>query len=86
MPHTPIILVGMKADLRNDQDTIDKLANKGIKVLTAEDGLALVKQVGAAKLVEISAVKGSGLKELCEAIVQVIMVPSKSRRTLLQSL
>jgi len=54
-PHAAIILCGMKLDLREDQDTINKLQEKGLDIISFEQGTALASEIGAASYVECSA-------------------------------
>ena len=39
-----LILVGTKADLREDRETIERLAEKGLAPISYEQGMALAKQ------------------------------------------
>ena len=47
----PILLVGNKTDLRNDEVTIHELAKSGQKLTTVEDGEAMAGRIGASKYV-----------------------------------
>ena len=52
---TPFLLVGTQMDLRNDQQTIQKLAKNKQKPITTEQGDSMAKQLKAVKFVECSA-------------------------------
>ena len=52
---TPFLLVGTQMDLRNDQQTIQKLAKNKQRPITTEQGDSLAKQLKAVKFVECSA-------------------------------
>ena len=54
-PKTPFLLVGTQIDLRDDADTIVKLAKNKQKPLSFETGERLAKDLGAARYVECSA-------------------------------
>ncbi|XP_017708551.1 PREDICTED: ras-related C3 botulinum toxin substrate 1-like isoform X1 [Rhinopithecus bieti] len=53
-PNTPIILVGIKLELRDDKDTIEKLKKK-LTPITYLQGPAIAKEIGAVKYLECSA-------------------------------
>ena len=54
-PNTPVILVGTKLDLRDDEDTIEKLKEKELAPITYPQGLQMMEEIGAAKYLECSA-------------------------------
>ena len=66
LPTTPIILVGLKNDLRNDEYVVNSLAQKGQKVVSKKEGEAMANKIGAAKYVECSAKENDGVKEVFE--------------------
>ncbi|XP_029339521.1 ras-related C3 botulinum toxin substrate 3 isoform X2 [Mus caroli] len=45
-PHTPILLVGTKLDLRDDKDTIERLRDKKLAPITYPQGLAMAREIG----------------------------------------
>lgn len=53
-PNTPIILVGTKLDLRDDKDTIEKLKEKKLTPITYPQGLAMAKEIGMFKSLQLS--------------------------------
>ena len=54
-PNTPVILVGTKLDLRGDKETIKKLKEKRLAPITYSQGLEMMKEIGAVKYLECSA-------------------------------
>ena len=54
-PNTPIILVGTKLDLRDDQETVEKLKEERLAPITYPQGLQMMKEIGAVKYLECSA-------------------------------
>ena len=54
-PNTPVILVGTKLDLRDDEDTIKKLKEEELMPITHSQGLQMMEEIGAAKYLECSA-------------------------------
>jgi len=69
-PHTKILLLGSKTDLRNDSITLKELGKEGKDPLSEDDGIELAEEIGAIGYLECSAVEGKGLKELTDSIVQ----------------
>ncbi|KAL5481838.1 hypothetical protein EMCRGX_G022091 [Ephydatia muelleri] len=61
-PNTPIVLVGTKMDLREDQQTIETLKAKRLAPISYPQGLQLQKEIGAAKYMECSAITQKNLK------------------------
>lgn len=45
-PHTPILLVGTKLDLRDDKDAIERLRDKKLAPITYPQGLAMAREIG----------------------------------------
>ncbi|KAI0933746.1 hypothetical protein AcV5_005816 [Taiwanofungus camphoratus] len=60
---TPIILVGTKTDLRRDEQTRRMLSAQGQAPVSAEQGLAVAREIGA-RYVECSAKLGAGVQEV----------------------
>jgi len=81
-PGVPLILVGTKADLRNDEATVSQLASKGLRVITQEEAQQLMKEIGAVNYLECSALTQEGLKtvfaEAFRAALQGKKKPKKS--------
>ncbi|KAK6462461.1 GTP-binding protein, rho subfamily [Scheffersomyces coipomensis] len=63
----PIILVGCKADLRNDPQTINKLRENQQEPVTHAEGEIVSQKIGASNYLECSARTGQGVKEVFEA-------------------
>ncbi|TIB70111.1 hypothetical protein E3P77_00027 [Wallemia ichthyophaga] len=60
----PRILVGTKIDLRQDPETRRMLSMQGLKPVSYEQGVAVSKEIGAAKYIECSAKKSQDKKSL----------------------
>lgn len=72
-PNVPIILVGTKADLRNDESTLETLRKDGKSPITDEEANNMVKELGALKYLECSALTRQGLKNVFdEALTSVV--------------
>ncbi|CAG0889661.1 unnamed protein product [Cyprideis torosa] len=78
-PNTPIILVGMKLDLRDDPETIDKLKEKRLHPITFPQasgmGLAMAREISAVKYLECSALTQKGLKTVFDEAIRAVLCP-----------
>jgi Ras-related C3 botulinum toxin substrate 1 len=70
-PDTPFVLFATKTDLREDEQTINALAEKGQSCVTTEQGQELSRQIGAAAFFEVSAKAFRGLHEAMEYALRV---------------
>jgi Ras-related C3 botulinum toxin substrate 1 len=68
----PIILVGTKLDLRNDEKEIKKLKMKNEIPITYEEGIKLKKELGFYNYFECSAKEQYNLNELFEYCVKIV--------------
>ncbi len=59
-PTTPKLLVGTKIDLRDDPDTISRLADKKMKPIPKEEGDRLAREINCVKFLECSALTQNG--------------------------
>mmetsp|Transcript_5418 Transcript_5418/g.7611 ORF Transcript_5418/g.7611 Transcript_5418/m.7611 type:complete len:196 (-) Transcript_5418:36-623(-) len=76
-PNTPILLVGLKTDLRDNKDTINKLKEKNQVPITTKQGKSKVKELtGCVKYVECSSLTQQHIKDVFEDIVQVALKKS----------
>jgi len=75
----PIILVGLKCDLRNDPKVIEELAKNKQKPISHEEGLAVAQKIGAYKYLECSAKTGEGVKEVFEHATRAALL-SKTKK------
>jgi len=81
-PGVPLILVGTKADLRNDEATVSQLASKGLRVITQEEAQQRMKEIGAVNYLECSALTQEGLKTVFdEAIRAALQGKKKPKKT-----
>jgi len=79
-PKVPFLLVGTQTDLRNDQETVDKLTKNGEKPVSFEKGMDLAREVGAEKYVECSALANMGVDEVIEEAVKVALAKPEARQ------
>jgi len=81
-PNTPIILVGTKLDLRDEPETIPPklpICSKNKCPITYEQGMQMMKQIGAVKYMECSAVTQKGLKPVFEESIRAVISPQNTK-------
>ncbi|KAI8646830.1 hypothetical protein BD408DRAFT_473697 [Parasitella parasitica] len=76
----PIILVGTKLDLREDQDTIKKLQHKNMAPISYHQGINMAKDIEAVKYLECSALTQQGLKSVFDEAIRVVLCPPPPRK------
>jgi len=76
-PGTPIILVGTKSDLREDQGMLQKLGSKGINMVSPDQAELRAKEIGAVKYLECSALTQDGLKTVFDEAIRAALTPRK---------
>ncbi|XP_044005703.1 ras-related C3 botulinum toxin substrate 1-like [Aphidius gifuensis] len=84
-PATPIILVGTKLDLLEDEETIKKLKDKKIEPITYPQGLAMAKEIGAVKYMECSAFTKQGLEAVFEKALHVGLAAHRKNKRIRDS-
>lgn len=71
-PYTPLILVGLKSDLRYKKTCIDMLKTQGLTPVTTEQGLAVAKKMGA-QYMECSSKEMTGVEEIFERALLTVV-------------
>jgi len=72
-PDVPIVLIGTKIDLRDDPDTLEKLASKQQKPIMPRAGESKMKEINAAAYHEISSLTKIGLNELFDTAFKIAL-------------
>ena len=75
----PILLVALKKDLREDENTLQDLRNSNQVPVSYEQGLACAEKIGA-KYAECSAKLNQGVDELFELAAKMSLVSSKKNK------
>ncbi|KAF7538380.1 hypothetical protein G7054_g2953 [Neopestalotiopsis clavispora] len=73
-PGVPIILVGLKKDLRDDPVAIEEMRKKALKFVTQKQGEAIAQEVGAKKYLECSSLSGEGVDDVFEAATRAALL------------
>ncbi|CAO3647284.1 unnamed protein product [Mucor hiemalis] len=79
-PNIPIILVGTKLDLRENPETVEKLRQKSMAPISYTQGLQMVKEIGAVKYLECSALTQKGLKNVFDEAIRAVLCPTSSSK------
>ncbi|CAJ0568340.1 unnamed protein product, partial [Mesorhabditis spiculigera] len=74
-PNTPIILVGTKADLREDRDTVERLRERRLQPISQVQGQLMAKDIKAVRYLECSALTQRGLKQVFDEAIRAVLCP-----------
>jgi len=78
-PKTPFFLVGLKSDLRDDKETLDRISLKGFTPIDKTIAEKKAKELGAVSYVECSSLTQNGLKNVFDtALSHFVLSKSKS--------
>ena len=80
-PNVPIILVGNKKDLRNDEDTKRELMRMRQEPVRSEEGRAMQGQIGAYAYLECSAKTKEGVREVFETATRAALQTKKKEES-----
>ncbi|KKF92268.1 GTP-binding protein rhoC [Ceratocystis platani] len=78
-PYTPLVLVGLKSDLRFKKSCIEMLKTQGLTPVTQEQGMAVAKRMGA-QYAECSSKEMIGVDEIFEQAINSVV--ANDRKTL----
>ncbi|XP_070281932.1 transforming protein RhoA-like isoform X2 [Myotis yumanensis] len=79
-PNVPIILVGNKKDLRNDEHTRWELAKMKQKPVKPEEGRDMANRIGALGYVECSAKTKDGVREVFEMATRAALRARRGKK------
>ncbi|WUR03705.1 Rho Ras-like GTP-binding protein [Vairimorpha necatrix] len=86
-PEAKYFLAATKIDLRDDSETLEKLAHEGDSPITRNEGMRLAKEIDAVAYFETSAKLNIGISELFEQVAKyAIKENSKKDRSALHKL
>jgi len=85
-PGTPFILVGTKTDLRNDEETIKKLQEKGKEPISEKVGRKRAKEIKARLYLECSARDINSVNEIFRQSLKLVMDPLKDQKKVVEKL
>jgi Rho family, other len=73
-PGVPIILVGLKKDLREDPVAIEEMRKKSLRFLTEHEGEQAAREISARKYLECSSLSGEGVDDVFEAATRAALL------------
>lgn len=73
-PGIPIILVGLKKDLREDPIAIEEMRLRSQHFVSYKDGNDVAHQIGARKYLECSSLTGEGVDDVFEAATRAALL------------
>lgn len=73
-PTVPIILVGLKKDLREDPMAIEEMRKRSQKFVQSKEGQDIANMVGARKYLECSSLTGEGVDDVFEAATRAALL------------
>ncbi|XP_043836165.1 transforming protein RhoA-like [Dromiciops gliroides] len=80
-PSIPIIVVGNKKDLRNDEATKLELAKRKLEPVKTEDGRDMANRIGAFGYIECSAKTKEGVREVFEMAARAALQAHRKKRS-----
>lgn len=69
-PNVPILLLGTKSDLRDDQEVLEKLREQNQTTVTQQQGTTMARQIKAVKYLECASINQDGLDEVFDEAVR----------------
>lgn len=78
-PYTPLVLVGLKSDLRYKRACIDMLKTQGLTPVTTEQGMTVAKKMSA-QYMECSSKEMTGVDEIFEQAINTVV--ANDRKTI----
>ncbi|KAH8593855.1 ras-like GTPase, Rho2 subfamily [Bisporella sp. PMI_857] len=79
-PKIPIILVGLKKDLRDSHIANEGITRRGMGLVTTTSGEAVAQKIGACKYLECSSLTGEGVGEVFEAAAQATLLELRKEK------
>ncbi len=79
-PNVPIVLVGNKKDLRNDEATKKELMKMKQEPVRSEEGRNMAEKIGAVGYLECSAKTKEGVREVFEHAARAALARKKKRK------
>lgn len=70
----PIILVGLKKDLRQDPTAIEEMRKKSQQFVGSKQGQDVANEIGARKYLECSSLTGEGVDDVFEAATRAALL------------
>jgi Rho family protein len=75
-PNVPIILVGLKKDLRTDRNAIEDVRKRSSRFVDPQEAENIARQIGARRYLECSALTGEGVDDVFEVATRASLLVS----------
>lgn len=79
-PDVPVLLVGTKSDLRDDQEVLEKLREQNQTAVTQQQGATMAKQIKAVKYLECASINQDGLDEVFDEAARAFLSHSATSK------
>lgn len=73
-PNVPIILVGLKKDLREDPVAVEEQRKKSLRFVSGQEGEAVAREISARRYLECSSLSGEGVDDVFEAATRAALL------------
>jgi len=73
-PDVPILLVGLKMDIRDDPLAQEEMRKKSLHFTTAKEGIDAAHEIGARKYLECSSLTGEGVDDVFESATRAALL------------
>jgi Rho family protein len=73
-PDVPVLLIGLKKDLREDPVAIEEMRKKSLAFVQTSQGEAVAKEIGARRYLECSSLSGEGVDDVFEAATRAALL------------
>jgi len=73
-PGTPIVLVGLKSDLRQDPEAMEDMRRKSLRFVESATAEQVARQIGAKRYIECSALTGSNVDKVFEVATRAALL------------
>jgi len=73
-PKVPIILVGLKKDLREDPEAIEEVRKRSQHFVGRQEAEDIAHEIGARKYLECSSLTGEGVDDVFEAATRAALL------------
>ncbi|KAI5307869.1 Rho GTPase [Ascosphaera atra] len=80
-PNVPVILVGLKKDLRDDPLAIEEMRKKSLRFISPREGQDTATQIGARKYLECSSLTGEGVDDVFEAATRAALLKFEEKKS-----
>ncbi|KAH8824427.1 GTP-binding protein rhoA [Flagelloscypha sp. PMI_526] len=84
IPRVPIVLVGCRKDLRDDETTLRDLSRAHLRPVSSDEGMVVAAKINAMQFFECSAKTGDGVTEVFDAAMRIAVKYQTSQKARVQ--